>query len=385
MHQHGTEKPNFELNHLSSFKAERDQILFLFVSGMFPLGSTSPQNSFLGSWLWHLPPRLGSSTVLDYAALSVAWAYFSRMHGDPLALKNSELSYLSAVKSLALAIDNPKEQLSSNVLCATMLLGHYETFVNVPYAWTQHAGGAARLMQLRGAERCYESAFEYSMFLTCRAGVISEAFVSGKPCILEDKSWQDIPDGLIEFPLLPESPDMYHDIFSYFALVPGLQYRTRVATSDETRQSLLSTARNLRHNMQQWYHRFTSRDCGLRKPLVVAPISEDHPFHSQYIYHDIMSATMITTYYAYLILLNRTIVSLNPDDEETAENIELAGAICMSVDYCLHAGYCGTTTMRITLPIAHTALPVQYHRWINMWMDKFSAIMEATRIQALHS
>ncbi|KAF5596705.1 cutinase transcription factor 1 beta [Fusarium pseudocircinatum] len=155
-----------KLSQPSTFKAERDQILSLFVSAMFPLGSSTAQISFLGSWLWHLPPRIGSSAVLDHAALSVAWPYFAKLYGDPIALRNAELSYLCAVRSLALALDDAKEQLSSNVLCATVLLGHFEnlkTFVN-----------------LRGAERCYESAFEYSMFLACRGAIISEALTSGK-------------------------------------------------------------------------------------------------------------------------------------------------------------------------------------------------------------
>lgn len=45
--------------------------------------------------------------------------------------------------------------------------------VNRDHSWIHHAGGAARLMQLRGARRCYESAFEYSMFLACRGAIVS--------------------------------------------------------------------------------------------------------------------------------------------------------------------------------------------------------------------
>jgi hypothetical protein len=42
-------------------------------------------------------------------------------------------------------------------------------------AWIQHASGAALLMQWRGARQCYESAFEYSMFLACRGGIVGFA------------------------------------------------------------------------------------------------------------------------------------------------------------------------------------------------------------------
>ncbi|KAH7468164.1 hypothetical protein FOMA001_g15799 [Fusarium oxysporum f. sp. matthiolae] len=178
---HRKRSPDVGLDQPSTFKAERDQILSSFVSAMFPLGSSTVQISFLGSWLWHLPPRLGSSAVLDHAALSVAWAYFAKLFGDPVAQRNAEVSYTCAVRSLASALGDAKEQLSSNVLCATILLGHFEnlkTFVNVSYAWIRHAGGAARLMQLRGAQRCYESAFEYSMFLACRGVIVGLPLVT---------------------------------------------------------------------------------------------------------------------------------------------------------------------------------------------------------------
>ncbi|RBR11693.1 hypothetical protein FVER53590_12998 [Fusarium verticillioides] len=377
------EKGNTEME-----DAERDQILSSFVSAMFPLGSSTAQISFLGSWLWHLPPRLGSSAALDHAALSLAWAYFAKLYGDPIALRNAEISYLRAVKSLAAALDDVKEQLSSNVLCATVLLGHFETFVKVGYAWIRHAGGAARLMELRGSQRCYESAFEYSMFLACRGAIISEALTSGKPCILESEGWQNVPDGLIEFPLLPASPDMYHRIFGYFALVPGLQSRMTLcdrAISDESRNALLLTARQLQRDMQQWYYEYISQDNKLREPRGVSPVSEGYPFHSRYEYHDVMSATIIVACYAYLIVLDQSIALLDTCDRDGSENQGLATVICMSVDYCLHAGYCGTQTMRFALPIAHSALPRHYHQWTKKWMEKFDAIMEATMIQPLYS
>ncbi|KAF5988647.1 hypothetical protein FBULB1_1380 [Fusarium bulbicola] len=358
MVHHRETSPDVRLGQSSSFKAERDQILSSFIPAMFPLGSSTAQISFLGSWLWHIPPRLGSSVVLDHAAF------------------------------LALALDDAKDQLSANVLCATVLLGHFETFVNVGYAWIRHAGGAARLMHLRGAQRCYESSFECSMFLACRGAIISEALTSGQPCILESESWQNIPDGLIEFPLLPASPDMYHRIFGYSALIPGLQSRMSLCNrdpSDETRSSLLSTAQKVRRDMRLWYQEYTSQDNNLRNPRAISPVSEGYPFHSQYVYNDVMSATIIVAYHAYRIVLNQSIAHLDAFDREASENQGLATAICMSVDYCLHAGYCGTQTMRLALPIAHSVLPGHYHQWTKKWMHKFDAIMEATMIQPLYS
>lgn len=137
--------------------------------------------------------------------------------------------------------------------------------------------------------------------------------------------------------------------------------------------------------MQSWYHRYTSLDEGLRKPKIVTPVSLGYPFRSQYFYPDIISASTITAYYAYLILLNQIIGALSPDYDNNQETFELASAICMSVDYSMHAGYCGTQTMRFSLPIARSVLPVQYHQWTDKWLERFSAIMNATMIQPLYS
>jgi hypothetical protein len=217
---------------------------------------------------------------------------------------------------------------------------------------------------------------------------ISESLASGTSCILDSKSWRNIPDGLIEFPLLPSSPEVYHQIFGYFAAIPGLKREIKLFTGDvasDTFHSLLSIAQKLRHDMRDWYGRYTSLDNGLRRPLAVSPVLKDYPFHSQYIYHDILSATIIITYYAYSIIHNQAIATLQPSAVDVTENVKLASAICMAVDYCLHAGYCGIQTMRFSLPIAHSALPAQYHSWTNAWIEKFSAIQVATMIQPLHA
>jgi hypothetical protein len=193
---------------------------------------------------------------------------------------------------------------------------------------------------------------------------------------------------LIEFPLLPSSPEVYHQIFGYFAAIPGLQRKIKLFTggaSSDSFHSLFSAAQRLRQDMRNWYGRYTSLDNGLRKPFAVSPVLKDYPFHSQYIYHDILSATIITTYHAYSIIHNEAIATLQPSAVGVTENVKLASDICMALDYCLHAGYCGIQTMRFSLPIAHSALPAQYHPWTNAWIGKFSAILVDRMIQTPHS
>lgn len=128
----------YQSHELKSFALERDQVLSSFVSAMFPLGVHSVQSSLLGCWLWHVPPRLGCSTSLDYGALSLALVYFARVSEGELLFRSAEVSYTMALKSLAVDIAHPSKRLSSEVLCATLLLGHYEvcSHVHSPFSIT---------------------------------------------------------------------------------------------------------------------------------------------------------------------------------------------------------------------------------------------------------
>jgi hypothetical protein len=76
---------------------------------------------------------------------------------------------------------------------------------NEASSWIKHAGGASRLMQLRGAKR-WTSDFEKLPFqahfpvMVCRTcfflerhelkeSQITEAFIGNKPCFLESQQW----------------------------------------------------------------------------------------------------------------------------------------------------------------------------------------------------
>ncbi|VUC24504.1 unnamed protein product [Clonostachys rosea] len=368
--------------HPPSASLEREQLLACFVSDMFPLGASGVQTSFFGSWLWHIPPRLGCSLVFDYAALSLALAYFARTSRDQVSFQRAEMSYNMSLKALAAAVSDESRHFDTDVLGATMLLGNYEKFFGRGHGWIKHAGGTAKLMQARGASRCYESAFDYSMFLACRGSIISEALILKKPCFLEAEDWRKIPPGLIEFPLLPQSPKLHHEFFAHLALVPGIMSRVddvemggnSDCASQIDRLLVLSKAQALRKDFRDWHEEYIGSEDGLRKPFLskVSPTESDGLFDSIYIYYDVASATMIATYYAYFILINREVNRLVADTIHPKENLDLAQKICQSIKYCSEAGQCGITTMRIVLPIVIPELSGIYLQWAETWLQRIS-------------
>lgn len=187
------------------------------------------------------------------------------------------------------------------------------------------------------------------------------------------------------FPLLPKRPELLHAIFVYFAAVPGLLSKVSRVTDDTPnyrRRSILFSAYELRQSFKQWFCEYACSGDEIDTPIIMeaSPVLNESPFDSTLIYDNVISASIITTYYAYLILINHGINLLEPNYRHAEESLELGIAICKSVDYCSRSGYCGTSTLRFALPTAHAALPVRYHKWTGSWIEKVSGTLTSTMI-----
>jgi hypothetical protein len=116
-----------QLDHSSVGRA---QIVASFVQDLFPSGPGPIQLSFIGGWLWLVPSVLHQQPTLDLAAESLASVYFAKKSGSNLTLVRSYQAYSSALGKLSKALQHPTRGLSSETLCAILLLVHYE--VGVP-------------------------------------------------------------------------------------------------------------------------------------------------------------------------------------------------------------------------------------------------------------
>jgi hypothetical protein len=105
---------------------EQQGIVASFIQDLFPLGRSTVQLSFIGSWLWHVPEALRKSRALDLAAESLALAYFAKEAGSTETLIRSHLLYTDALRSLSESLQDHRSRLASETLCATLLLVHYE-------------------------------------------------------------------------------------------------------------------------------------------------------------------------------------------------------------------------------------------------------------------
>ena len=114
---------------LNSSPMERTQVVASFIEELFPLGRESVQASFIGNWLHHIPHALHRNAAVDQAAETLALAYFAKTSSCNSTLMRSYRTYELSLRSLSKSLQCPDSRLSSETLCATLLLLHYEVEV----------------------------------------------------------------------------------------------------------------------------------------------------------------------------------------------------------------------------------------------------------------
>ncbi|KAL6879143.1 hypothetical protein J3F83DRAFT_725226 [Trichoderma novae-zelandiae] len=109
--------------------------------------------------------------------------------GDVKAL----MHYQKALKALQQALLDEREWAKPETLCATQLLGIFEALNGneKENSWMHHVGGAARLVEARGAHM-FQSEFEKALFLAHIGPTVMSAFLNNTPCFLEQSQWQAV-------------------------------------------------------------------------------------------------------------------------------------------------------------------------------------------------
>jgi hypothetical protein len=80
----------------------------------------------LGSFFPFIPQRLGHCRALDDAVQCICTAYSALLRSNGSVIGQDRREYYQALRSLRLACQDKNDVLSSNVLCAAVLLSWYE-------------------------------------------------------------------------------------------------------------------------------------------------------------------------------------------------------------------------------------------------------------------
>jgi hypothetical protein len=172
----------------------------------------------------------------------------------------------------------------------------------------------------------------------------------------------------------------YNDLCNYFARVPRVVSRTKAAQTEKAAgtiqyfpSDLLIDTQRLRTNMVICFDEFL-QTFDQSTPAFIEVQSGSgggNLFPSKYVYQDTLTAALVTSYSAYLIVLNSQINALQQCETQKEENLLLARDICMSVEYCAATGLCGAQCMTFSLQHVRPICPQEHRSWVKSWLDLF--------------
>ncbi|KAF4469969.1 hypothetical protein FALBO_3145 [Fusarium albosuccineum] len=144
-----------------------------------------------------IPCRYGKDLPLTFAIDCVVaklrqmteYAESGQTNGHVLVLSH----YNKALRAIQAALSDKTQCMSPETLCAVELMGVFEMLdgSSGSHTWKRHAGGAARLMQARGACE-FKTPFEMALFLEQIGPSVTDAFLSNRACFLADKPWLQV-------------------------------------------------------------------------------------------------------------------------------------------------------------------------------------------------
>ncbi|KAF2008470.1 hypothetical protein BU24DRAFT_403080 [Aaosphaeria arxii CBS 175.79] len=156
-------------------------------------GNVGHRMSAFGPFIREVPARIGHNAALDSAVVCLVNAHSSMVGNQGgCEIVNPGL-YLHAVQTLQLCLEDPAQGMSSNTLCASVLLGIVEALAGPREGnrYLAHVGGAGRLMEIQGPRTCIDK-FTREILRFNRGGIIITSLYERRPCFLTTPEWRDI-------------------------------------------------------------------------------------------------------------------------------------------------------------------------------------------------
>lgn len=354
------------------------QALGVFITISTPRDAYT-ETHFMKRWLSSIPPRFGTNKALDDAVRCLVNHCIGKLSNQDKVIQYARRAYGSALVNLQQAISDPEEGMSSETLCTTMVLSLYETYAcTKKHAWVKHAGGATRLMQIRGPSR-HKHDFDKMMLFAFRGVMIMEAFMQRTSCVLDTDEWRFVLAG-------PDAPSpllqLTSEFYAYFATMPGMVQQLSNLQREDINQvvSFVNSASQLSSRLRDWFLRWRS----IMGPGIEVPsATNDSTFPLVYDYNTSGGTNVFfaTSYYGCMILLNNFIKIFQPDPNIEDDNQFMIGEICKNVEYSHQAGLFGPYNTVFGLRMAFMVAPLAVKMWIKDALDKMAEIMPIMRFQ----
>ena len=299
--------------------AYQSQLLSLFLATIQSDNSVHvlPTFSCHSIWLAQLAGRVEVSPTLLYAIRAMSLAFLGRQARDENLVQNSRLIYGRTLLKLNKSLQDPEEGLASDTLSATVLLTFYEMLnCTENDSWVRHAGGAARLIQVRGVDR-HQTGIDRAIFLACRYAIVIASFQTGERCFLSAAPWRRLSQEIHNSSLNRNAYDDAREaFFQEIVQHPGyvmeaVTYMASGGRDPLVLQDLVRRGHTHRSNHQAIYNRFieTLKEAG-QEPREVPSSVEDKVFPIVYQFPGIVVASKFCSYWSLLKILNFALIGL---------------------------------------------------------------------------
>ena len=268
-------------------------------------------------WLAEVAGKPAHSPPLTWAIRAISISRLARQAGDDTLMETSRRIYGKALIKLNNALQDGEDGLSSDTLSATLLLSFYEIFNCTDRdSWVRHAGGAGRLIQLRGPDR-HRTGFGRLVFAACRSSLIMDAFEKRVPCFLAEPAWRKLCWEIhSDLRLSASLGDSYEEYFQELVSYPAYLGRTSGFVQDvDANPTDLEDLRNEglahRSNFRSVHTRMGEELVALGlEPTQVVSQCNDGMFPIVYDYPDMHIASLYCCYWAAMCALNISIIAL---------------------------------------------------------------------------
>ncbi|OCT49180.1 hypothetical protein CLCR_04853 [Cladophialophora carrionii] len=329
----------------------------------------------LGNFICSVPSRIGHNPALDAAVACVLEAH-SNLVRNAAAIPHSAVAtlsggrplpsseYMRALRILQEVIEHPVLGLSSETVCATILMTHYE--------YLAHAGAATKLIVLRGPQNL-SSNFEKELWRTQRGHM---AFLRQEDCILLSDGWRSFhldTTRNVASTLVDRLVQVFSALPSLVKQVRGIRAATTpvnqvIHFGEDLQQKLALLSAEAQHS---------SSNTG----LVFKPVtsqSDDGRFPSVLAFQSTDGAIFHTWSWAVTIIVEVCIMTIYQRHDELPQRTNLAvnaaaRKICMSYEYAATLRPLGAQFLQLPLICAHFVSDDSMKAWIVTKLNSLAA------------
>ncbi|KAF2640029.1 hypothetical protein P280DRAFT_490424 [Massarina eburnea CBS 473.64] len=392
-------------------------------------GGAGHRLSVFGPFIRDIPGRIGYNTALDAAVGCLVDAHSTLVHLNvPREIVNPEL-YLRAVQTLQNNLEDPQQGLSSNTLCATVLLGIVEALAGprVGNRYLAHVGGAGKLIELQGPEHCQDQ-FAKEILKFNRGGIIITSIYERKPCFLTTPQWCDIAfdttglgfddclytevlHRMAEFPSLLEELKKLEDLengptetlpehnlglasnvhgtfcdFRPETFSPSLGYLSNPFATSNTyetaRSQFFDRLYHLKISLGDLGQHLTAKLADRSAAIELPAVEKDSPIPTAFHFSNWRVTVAYNCYWSLLILTNRLLCKLLPPHDPTRYALEaecqtVAYEICKTWEDAWATRPIGALHIPLSFVLAHEFCDPDVQEWI---LKGLNALLEQQHV-----